>query len=122
MGSICSWSCKVLQKGLMLCGTLAIDGWLLYTYCVEFTNYQLEEEDANVTEIYVKLAIVAFFGLMVNLCLLRLFCSNPGFVNDYFKSRKLQDVSADYQRFEVYRKEDFPEEDSFQEHKPIATV
>ena len=113
---------NLLFRGLMFCGTLGIEGWLFNSYFNKFTKYQLEEEGADKTHIYLKLSIVAFLSLMQIICLLRLTCSNPGFVKDYFKSRKVEDGSLDYQRFEVYRKEDFPGDGISQGAQPIATV
>ena len=56
---------------------------------------------------YLGLATVGLLQFMSLLSLLRLYFSNPGYVKDYFKSRKLESTpDFDSLKFEVFRKED----------------
>ena len=52
-------------------------------------------------------APVCFLQLFSLICLFRLFCGNPGYVTDYFKSEELTRDAAGFQRDALYTKEDY---------------
>ena len=65
---------------------LALQGWIFYEFCIDYSKYQLENEMNEKWSVIAIKSIVAFFQLMSVICMLRIFLGNPGFVSDYFTS------------------------------------
>ena len=57
-------------------------------------------------------APVCFLQLFSLICLFRLFCGNPGYVTDYFKSEELTRDAAGFQRYALHSKEDYDKRNS----------
>ena len=92
---------------LFFCGTLALESFYFYSFCLHWSRYQLEDGDYRHAYIYGWTAFVAFLQSMSIICLFRLFCGDPGFVTDNFKSEELTPGADGYPRYAIYSLKDY---------------
>lgn len=101
-------SAKVVARSLVLFLTLAIEAYFFQTICFRYVELERRElaglqeaeagEDAGgvaspnaamLTRVYASIALIVMFQVMSVASLLALSFSNPGYVSDYFVSKRV---------------------------------
>ena len=98
---------KAGLRSLLFGGTLALQSWFFYSYSIDYSRFQLDYNIVERSTVIAQKAPVCILQVFSLICLFRLFCGNPGYVTDYFKSEELTSDAAGYQRYALYSKDDF---------------
>ena len=98
---------KACIRSILFGGTLALQSWFFYSYCIDYSRFQLDYNVVERSTVIAQKAPVCILQLFSLICLFRLFFSNPGYVTDYFKSEELTRNAAGFQRYALYSKDDF---------------
>ena len=83
------WSLRALARFAILGCTLAIEGYFFHVFAIRYVSVELDDDESKAARVYTCLTLVLFLQVMSIVSLFSLSWSNPGFVSDYFVSRKV---------------------------------